>query len=89
MGATGKAAEECRDSDRMTTEKEKEKSGGGGQLRIDGGRKGGSRRCGDHAGSKDAVRPPCCLAVSSAVMKLNEGTVSAESVPETGDHWWP
>ena len=36
---------------------------------------------GDHAGSKDAVRPPCCLAVSPAVMKLNEG---AESVLEKG-----
>lgn len=44
---------------------------------------------GDHAVSKDAVCPPCCLAVSPTVMKLNEGTGSAESVLEMGDHWWP
>lgn len=44
---------------------------------------------GDHAGSKDAVCPPCCLAVSPAVMKLNEGTGSTQSALEMGDHWWP
>lgn len=44
---------------------------------------------GDHAGSKDAARPPRCLAVSPAVMKLNEGTGSAHSVPEAADHQRP
>lgn len=44
---------------------------------------------GDHAWSGDAVCSPCCLAVSPAVMKLNEGRGSAESALETGDHWWP
>lgn len=44
---------------------------------------------GDHAGSKDAACPPCCRAVSPTVMKLNEGTGSAESVLKMGDHQWP
>lgn len=44
---------------------------------------------GDHAGSKDVACPPCRLAVSPAVMKLNEGTCSADIVLEKGDHWWP
>lgn len=40
---------------------------------------------GGHAGSKNAPRPPLAAsAVSSAVMKLNEGSGSARSVSGTG-----
>lgn len=44
---------------------------------------------GEHAGSKDAVCSPRCLAVRPTVMKLNEGTLSAKSIQEMGDHLWP
>lgn len=43
---------------------------------------------GEHAGSKDAVCPHCCRAVSPTVMKLNEGTGIVQSIRQMGDHRW-
>ena len=67
---------------RRRRRKGKEKGGG---LRIDGGRTGGSRRwrpCGVEECSPPAAA--AASAVSSTVMKLNEGTSSAQSVSGNG-----
>lgn len=81
-----------KDSDRITAEKKKGKKkkvspveGGAGWMAAGKVSPGD----GEHAGSKKAVCPPCCLAVSPTVMKLNEATGSAQSVQEKGDHQWP
>lgn len=56
---------------------------------MDGGRKGVSRRWRPRWVGRDAVCSLRWPVVSRTVMKLNEGTDSAESVLEMADHRRP
>lgn len=85
MGSTGRAAAKGRD--RITAEKKRKTERKGnrrGGVRIDGGRTGGSWRWRPRRVDECSSSPLAASAVSSTVMKLNEGSGSAQSVSGNG-----
>lgn len=90
VGATGRAwrkAKMVTEQPQRREEERTEREGRGSWGWMAAGKVSAGH--GEHAGSKDAVCSPCCLAVSPTVMKLNEGTHSTKSIREMGDHLWP